>query len=122
MSCFIHRKKEGVAVCKNCGKNMCVECSSLVQHSGLCPTCYRPTLIKQKNLLLSESKQIGSDIVNKIILSVILCFTIFYPLFAIIDIKKMKYRKNEEIPAQIRTLDKKIKAIDKALSQGNAKI
>ena len=47
MSCFIHRKKDGVAVCKQCGKNMCEDCSSLVSHSGLCPTCYRPHIVKK---------------------------------------------------------------------------
>lgn len=122
MSCFIHNGKDGVAVCKECGKNMCVECSSLVQHSGLCPTCYRPTLIKQKKLLQIEIKEIKSSIVHNIIMSIFLLITIFYPITAIIKIRKLLNRKNNEIPKQIELLNQKIKAIDDALAQGNANI
>lgn len=41
MKCFIHPDSEAVAVCKRCGKAMCIDCSSYSEHSGICPECRR---------------------------------------------------------------------------------
>lgn len=122
MSCFIHKSEEGVAVCKQCGKNMCVECSSLVEHSGVCPTCYRPILEKNILELKEERKQLLSDIIGKIVLTVLLCWTIVYPVVSVFKIVKMFKRRNVFIPLEIEKLQKKILAIDNALNQGNSNI
>ena len=122
MSCFIHKSKEGVAVCKQCGKNMCVECSSLVEHSGICPTCYRPILENRVFELKDERRQIVSDIISKIIVSVLLCWTIVYPIVSVFKLINMFKRRNQIIPNEIDKLEKKISAIDKALAEGNADI
>lgn len=39
MKCFIHEDREAIAVCKDCGKAMCRNCSAFTNHSGLCPEC-----------------------------------------------------------------------------------
>ena len=83
MSCFIHREKDGVAVCKQCGKNMCEDCSSLTYHSGLCPACYKPQMQREIAGLNKEKDAIFWKLIVKIALSVLLCWTIIYPLFQI---------------------------------------
>lgn len=54
MRCFIHTEREAVAVCLNCGKAMCIDCSALDDHSGRCPNCRmletEKTLKKDKKL------------------------------------------------------------------------
>ena len=52
MSCFIHKNKEGVAVCTKCGKNMCEDCVALA--GSICPTCYKPYM--ESCLALEEQK------------------------------------------------------------------
>lgn len=39
MKCFIHKNDDGIAVCTDCGKAMCANCSSHTNHSGICPEC-----------------------------------------------------------------------------------
>lgn len=48
MKCFVHEDKEAVAVCKECGKAMCSDCSSFGMHSGVCPECLLPMLKDEK--------------------------------------------------------------------------
>ena len=122
MSCFIHKGEEGVAVCKQCGKNMCVECSSLVEHSGICPTCFRPLLQEKVYNLKEEREKILNDIIIKILLSVLFCWTILYPIISVFKIIKMFKKRNVEIPNKIADLEKKISAIDSALHSGSADI
>ncbi len=122
MSCFIHKKKEGVAVCKQCGKNMCVECSSLVEHTGICPTCYRPILQNEVFVLTEERRDLIGSIISRIFLSVLLCWTFIYPIVSVFKLIKMFERRNDEIPMLIADLEKKIAAIDKALGEGSANI
>ena len=122
MSCFIHKSQEGVAVCKQCGKNMCVECSSLVEHSGVCPSCYKPILEGRVQELKETRKELLGSIIGKIILAVLLCWTFVYPLVAIFKLIKMFKQRNQIIPAEIDKLEKKIVAVNNALNEGNANI
>lgn len=74
MKCFIHLTDEGIAVCKKCGKAMCMNCSAYSNHSGLCPECRREEFIKEREKLRIELKQAKSAQIMDIILAVI--FTI----------------------------------------------
>ena len=122
MSCFIHRNQEGVAVCKKCGKNMCVECSSMVEHSGLCPTCYRPELIEQIEELEEERKHLMGRMIVLVILAIISIYTIVGPLICLVLFSKAQKRRKEEIPLMIKDLKRKVRIIDKAVASGSAKI
>ena len=118
MSCFIHRKKEGVAVCKQCGKNMCEDCSSLVSHSGLCPTCYRPHIVEKIINAEQEKKDEAFTLFKKIALSILLCWTILYPLLQIPYY--FSYRKiQNNLSNEIEKNQKILYAIDKAINQGS---
>ena len=121
MSCFIHKGQEGVAVCRQCGKNMCVECSSLVGHSGLCPTCYRPELVNRIHRLDKERKHIILDTVIKVILFIVLIWTIILPIIYLVKFIK-NIKRLGVIPVEIEDCATKIRAIDRALAEGKADI
>lgn len=47
MKCFYHVNEDARAVCKKCGKGMCIDCSATSQHKGYCPSCALKVFIKR---------------------------------------------------------------------------
>ena len=121
MSCFIHKDQEGVAVCLECGKNMCKNCSSLVEHKGICPTCYKPELEAKLANLQEEYKKLLSKIIIKILIGLFFIASIIIPVICLILIIS-DFQKRKVIPAKIKELERQIKIINDALAQGEANI
>lgn len=66
MKCFIHINDEAVAVCKQCGKAMCGNCSAYTNHSGICPECRRTEFIQECNILSLKLKKNKASIAASI--------------------------------------------------------
>lgn len=81
MKCFIHINDEAVAVCKQCGKAMCGNCSAYTNHSGICPECRRTEFIDECNILNLKLKKNKSSIAASI--AVAAAFAVFAVVLAI---------------------------------------
>ncbi len=123
MKCFIHNKEEAIAVCKNCGKAMCANCSSYSEHSGICPECIKVEL--EKEYQKTKSK-IVTTIIAVVVITVgiliwmikdfnlIVPFILLFPLcigLTLIDLNKKKTKLKLEI-----------EKLNAALEQGNRTI
>ena len=134
MACFFHRKEEAVANCKECGKSMCEDCSSVSGHKGLCPSCLLPKIEKKlvkaifkKENKIEEKKEFESSKIVKIVSTILLCWTIIYPLKQIsyfLNFNKNLAKFDKEIykiENEIKELEELIETINSALNQGRKK-
>ena len=107
MKCFIHLGAEAIAVCRNCGKGMCADCSAYSGHSGICPECRKNEFIQERNLLINENKSLVWEIAK----SAFLCVFIIPILSLVKNIRKKK--SNTERIAKLTT---EIDRLEKVLS------
>ena len=134
MACFFHRKEEAVANCKECGKSMCEDCSSLSGHKGICPSCLLPKIkekiqqtLNERTEKIEEKKEFANSKLVKIVFTILLCWTIIYPLKQISYF--LNFNKNlANFDTEINKLESKLNELaeiqnntEKALGQGKKK-
>lgn len=130
MKCFVHHNAEASSVCKNCGKAMCIDCSSYSQHSGICPECRRIGFIKEREGLREAlSKKISGIVILGIIAIAIIVGSITYgppgiaavALFPMIPIG-FGVSKCKKYKARIDFLSTEICKLELALNRGSGTI
>ena len=52
MKCFYHNDKDAHAICKNCSKAICSDCSVNIEGEIYCPECFSSVIEYQKKYLL----------------------------------------------------------------------
>ena len=52
MKCFYHNDKDAHAICKNCSKAICSDCSINIEGEIYCPECFSSVIEYQKKYLL----------------------------------------------------------------------
>ena len=119
MKCFIHNQEEAIAACRKCGKGMCANCSAYSNHSGICPECRKKEFINKRDELYLELSEEKSSKKWFIVKSVLLCWTIIYPLYGLYQISQSK-KEIERLNDKIDKLSAEIEKLDKALQVGNA--
>ena len=121
MKCFIHHNEEAVAACKKCGKGMCSNCSAYGGHTGVCPACKKKdyqAAVQKLNVNLDNYKTERGWYIFK---TIVFCWTIIYLIYGLVKIVNL----NSEIQnteSNIKTYNTEIAKLDKALSQGIARI
>ncbi len=120
MKCFVHPKKEAIAVCKKCGKAMCDNCSSYSKHSGICPECRCEEFIiekenkikaKERALIIASLYIILAIIISLVViaLKILILLPIAVILFSILVLLQFKERK--ALIERINILSKEIKRL-----------
>lgn len=132
MKCFIHLTDEGIAVCKKCGKAMCMNCSAYSNHSGICPECRRDEFIKEREDKQLERKQNKTAFYSTIVLAVIITFAVIwasvtlYPVLLFFLVGSFFFvnhaitlsKRDKEIEKEIAALTTEIDKLSAALKRG----
>ena len=124
MKCFIHGDKEAIAVCKECGKGMCSNCSAYTGHSGICPECTLSSLTAQR---YEEARTRTGAIVCSVIMTILAIIFLFIEGLAIIALAPaivigICVIRTIVISKRINALDDEIGKLQRALHQGTAAI
>ncbi len=120
MKCFIHGKKEALAVCKNCGKGMCDDCSKYSNHTGICPECRLNDFKDELEDKLAEKRSVIWHIIGTIALTLLLgVLIITIPIGIVVLISKILNLK--KLNSRIDTLEKEIIRLEKVLKRTGEK-
>lgn len=120
MKCFIHADREAAAVCKECGKAMCADCSAYSGHTGICPACRREEFVNERDELEEEEQGYFFAIFGWSLFTVAFII-ILIGLYGVYRIYRKMKRQNW-IRERVAYLNGEIAKIDRALTAGRAAI
>ena len=122
MKCFIHGAKEAVAVCMQCGKAMCSNCSAYNGHTGICPECRKEGFLREIIRLKDKDKNWGKVVAKRWCLTILFSWTIIGLIIGICTIIASE-EEREKDRKRIEFLQGEVLKLEKAtISHGEGVI